>query len=94
MSTPDANGVYEAQVEMSTPDGRWIEKKTNGGVNTMFPNAWDAARVKSEIESAWASRQPHPANDNMWVGKSTSGVKIEGIKDPRTTAYPVFGTKK
>ena len=90
---PDANGVYTARVEVRAPVGTWIEKTSNGGVNTMFPRDWDAQRVHAEIEHAWVSQRPHPEDKNKWVGTSTSGVEIEGYRHPRTTAFPLHGGK-
>lgn len=74
---------------MKTPDGRWIEKVSNNGENTMFPKDWDAQKVQVEIESAWARRTSVANQPNMWSGTSDSGVKIQGYLEPRTTAYPV-----
>ncbi len=95
VSGPDANGVYTARVEMRAPDGTWIEKTSNGGVNTMFPKDWDAQRVQVEIDHAWNNRIPHPdGTQGKWEGTSISGVKMEGYESPRATAYPVHGSKK
>ena len=92
---PDANGVYIARVEMKTPDGRWVEKVSNNGENTMFPRDWDVQRVQAEIESAWAKRVPHiDGTKGKWEGLSSSGVKMEGYESPRATAYPIHGAKK
>src|SRR5690606_33109378 len=89
VSGPDANGVYVAEVEMKTPDGRWIEKVSNNGENTTFPKDWDAQKVQVEIESAWARRTPVAGKPNMWSGTSDSGIKIRGYLEPQATAYPV-----
>ena len=95
VSPPDANGVYQAKVQMQTPDGTWVDKTSNQGVNTMFPQHWDAAKIEAEIASAWTSQRPHPSGkEDMWIGTSSSGVDIEGYKSPRTTAYPVYGGKR
>lgn len=95
INPPDANGVYVAKVEMKTPDGAWIEKTSNKGQNSMFPQSWDATRVRVEIDSAWVNRTPHPdGTPNKWIGKSASGVKIEGYEQPRATAYPVYEGSK
>ncbi|PZO11783.1 MAG: hypothetical protein DCF26_20520 [Burkholderiales bacterium] len=92
---PDANGVYIAKVEMKTPDGRWVEKVSNNGENTMFPKDWDSLKVQAEIESAWANRVPHmDGTAGKWQGLSSSGVKMEGYESPRATAYPVHGAQK
>jgi hypothetical protein len=37
VSPPDANGVYQAVVEIKRPDGQWVTKKNNAEPNTMFP---------------------------------------------------------
>jgi Bacterial EndoU nuclease len=90
VNPPDVNGVYEARMEMKTPDGRWVAKASNGGINTMFPKERDAHRVKAEIESAWGNQMP-TLDSNKWIGKSASGITIEGYRSPRATAYPVKG---
>jgi len=85
------NGVYKASVEIRKPDGTWQKKTSNGGVNTMFPESWDEARIIDEINSAWENRKDLKGRDNnMWQGISKSGVIIRGYKSPRITAYPVF----
>ncbi len=88
---PSKNGVYKASVEIRKPDGTWQKKTSNGGVNTMFPESWDEARVIDEINSAWENRKDLKGRDNnMWQGISKSGVIMRGYKSPRITAYPVF----
>ncbi|BDT69854.1 hypothetical protein os1_40460 [Comamonadaceae bacterium OS-1] len=95
VSPPDANGVYEATVQMKTPQGDWMSKTSNGGRNTMFPQTWDAPRIQAEIDSAWVGRAPHPdGTPNKWTGISASGVTIEGFEKPRATAYPIYGGAK
>lgn len=85
------NGVYKASVEIRKPDGTWQKKTSNGGVNTMFPESWNEARVIEEINSAWENRKDLKGRDNnMWQGISKSGVVMRGYKSPRITAYPVF----
>jgi len=99
VSPPDANGVYEAKVEIKKPDGDWVTKtvgKTDvPQINTMFPKDWDAAKIEAEIASAWTNQRPHPSGkEDMWIGTSSSGVDIQGYKSPRATAFPVYGGKK
>ena len=85
------NGVYKASVEIRKPDGTWQKKTSNGGVNTMFPESWDEARIIDEINSAWENRKDLNGRDNnMLQGISKSGVIMRGYKSPRITAYPVF----
>ena len=91
IGAPSKNGVYKASVEIRRPDGTWQRKTSNGGVNTMFPENWDEARIIDEINSAWENRKDVKGrDDNMWQGISKSGVVIRGYKSPRITAYPVY----
>lgn len=91
IGSPASNGVYRATVEIKRPDGKWQKKTSNGGVNTMFPENWDEARVIDEINSAWENRKELKGRDsNMWQGISKSGVIIRGYKSPRITAYPIY----
>ena len=95
IGNPASNGVYRANVEIKRPDGKWQKKTSNGGVNTMFPEDWDEARVIDEINSAWENRKELKGRDsNMWQGVSKSGVVIRGYKSPRITAYPVYGGER
>ena len=96
VSPPDEHGVYEATVEMKKPDGEWVTKTNYRGeqqTNTMFPKDWSEAKIKAEVDSAWANRTDVDGQPNMWEGESTSGVTIQGYKEPRTTAYPVYKKK-
>ena len=91
IGNPASNGVYKATVEIKKKNGTWQKKTSNGGVNTMFPESWDEARVIDEINSAWENRKDYNGKDsNMWQGKSISGVLIRGFKSPRITAYPIY----
>ena len=95
IGSPASNGVYRATVEIKRPDGKWQKKTSNGGVNTMFPENWDEARVIDEINSAWENRKELKGRDsNMWQGVSKSGVIIRGYKSPRITAYPIYEGKR
>ena len=77
IGSPASNGVYRATVEIKRPDGKWQKKTSNGGVNTMFPENWDEARVIDEINSAWENRKELKGRDsNMWQGKSRTVQKI------------------
>ena len=91
IGNPAKNGVYRASIEVKKKDGTWQAKTSNGGVNTMFPENWDEARIIDEINSAWENRKDVKGIDNnMWQGISKSGVVIRGYKSPRITAYPVY----
>lgn len=96
VNPPDVNGVYEAYVEMKTPSGQWIDKTSLSGnlqKNTMFPKDWSATKIQAEVDSAWARRTDVVGDSRKWTGKSDSGAWIEGYKEPRATAYPVYGKK-
>ena len=91
IGNPAKNGVYRASIEVKKKDGTWQVKTSNGGVNTMFPENWDEARIIDEINSAWENRKDLKGRDNnIWQGISKSGVVIRGYKSPRITAYPVY----
>ncbi len=91
IGSPAKNGVYRASIEVRKKDGTWQAKTSNGGVNTMFPENWDEARIIDEINSAWENRKDLKGRDsNMWQGISKSGVVIRGYKSPRITAYPIY----
>ena len=91
IGSPAKNGVYRASIEVKKKDGTWQAKTSNGGVNTMFLENWDEARIIDEINSAWENRKDLKGRDsNMWQGTSKSGVLIRGYKSPRITAYPVY----
>lgn len=87
----DANGVYQARVQMQDPGGNWIDKTGNKGVNTMYPSAWTKDRIMIEIDGAWNGRGSVPGNPDMWQGVTPSGVLVRGFLTPRITAYPVYG---
>lgn len=94
IGNPAKNGVYRASIEVKKKDGTWQAKTSNGGVNTMFPENWDEARIIDEINSAWENRKDVKGRDNnMWQGISKSGVLIRGYKSPRITAYPVYESR-
>ena len=91
VNPPDANGVYEATVQMKTPRGDWVDKVNFRGEiqkNTMFPQNWDAAKIQAEVDSAWAKRSPVDGKSDMWIGQNDSGVEITGYTKPRATSFP------
>jgi filamentous hemagglutinin len=88
-SPPDPNGVYQARVEVpvqNDPD-QWILKP--GSSHTMFPAAWDEARLKSEVDAAWNSPTKTVAG-TQWSARTPSGVKVKGYTYPRVTVYPEY----
>ena len=84
---PNAQGVYEAKVEIKNPKtGQWVEK---GPTSTFFPDHWDKAQVESAIQEAYANSKPTVGN--RWLGTSSSGIEIEGTVSSSgeiITAYP------
>lgn len=86
-SSPNANGVYTARIEVEDPSapGTFVPKTNNGGVSTMFPDSWSADRVKVEVDSAYQNRT---VVGNKWTGVTPSGVRVEGYLSPKTTVYP------
>lgn len=87
------NGVYIAQVSVLDPvTEQYIAKSNNNGETVMFPEYWTADRIKVEINSAYYNQieilNKARKAEGMWMGVSTSGVKIEGYTYPKVTAFP------
>ena len=86
---PDSRGIYEAKVEITTPETGKVRIKRS----TFFPDKWSHERVKFEVSAAYENRHyPEPTRPELWEGRSPSGVKIQGFEDAhsgRTTAHPV-----
>jgi hypothetical protein len=75
-----------------TKPGQWLTKIDRNGKpmqNTMFPKAWNAERVASELDAAWHSPNKTIRGDK-WSALTPSGVRVEGYMAPRVTAYPVY----
>ena len=93
-STPDKHGVYMAEIEIKfkNADGTisWVPKKEP---TSLFPDAWDKTRIRKEIREAYATTQVDA--NGRWIGKSSSGVTIEGFVDRTTrnnidSAWPIY----
>lgn len=86
---PDAQGVYEATVEIfDATSGKWILKSKP---STFFPDTWSRAQVLDEIRDAF-NNQVY-TNGPYWEGISPSGVRIGGWLDAAgniNTAYPQY----
>lgn len=84
---PNAQGVYEATVEVSGAAGK-------SKSSTFFPDHWTPEQVVSEIKGAFRDRLPTPGGKgNVWVGKSPSSVIIKGYFDATGnihTAFPLY----
>jgi filamentous hemagglutinin len=88
---PDANGVYEAAIEIyDKAADRWVRKVSNNGITTMFPKDWTAERIKLEVQAAWDGPGKAMLPYNKWEGKTPSGVTVQGFVNPhRVTAHPL-----
>jgi len=90
--SPNAQGVYEADVEIYDPRrGRWITKQIP---STFFPDSWSRAQVLDEIRRAFQNRTF--TRGNYWEGISPGGIRIGGRLDNAgniNTAYPIIKGK-
>lgn len=83
---PNRLGVYVAQVEIRTRDGRWLSKSS-----TFFPDTMDRAAVLAAVLEAYKRRTT--GGSVQFRGPSGRGFTIEGyvLDDGRiNTAYPVY----
>ncbi len=81
--TPDKNGVYEANVEISGK--RKIAK------SSFFPKEWNRVDVLKAIDEAYQNKKKIGAN--KFIGENSTGIKIEMFlnKDGTiATAYPLY----
>src|SRR5262249_38065339 len=63
----------------NSDSGEWVEKTSNHGVNSEFPDAWSESRVVAEIYNAFLNRAPDPElAANGWLGTATTGMPIAG----------------
>ncbi|KAB1469014.1 EndoU domain-containing protein, partial [Cronobacter sakazakii] len=88
---PDSTGVSKGYISVrDSASGQWVNKKAE---TTFFPEQWSKRQTAQEIESAFKHSERVP-NTEMWSGKSSSGVKIQGYygKPDGTgaTAWPVY----
>ncbi len=90
------NGVYEARVLIPNPKAqtdptapKFLEKRGNEGVSTMFPRTWTEDRLKVELEHAF--KHAENIKGNIWRGETKSGVKVQWfVEDGKiTTVYPI-----
>ncbi|HDR0997142.1 EndoU domain-containing protein [Pasteurella multocida] len=90
------NGVYEARVLIPNPKAqtdptapKFLEKRGNEGVSTMFPRTWTEDRLK--VELAHAFKHAENIKGNIWRGETKSGVKVQWfVEDGKiTTVYPI-----
>ncbi|PXZ06843.1 hypothetical protein DKK70_09230 [Gilliamella apicola] len=92
----DANGVTKGYIKVRDPaTGNWYKKK---GETTFFPKHWSKRQTEMEIKSAFENSKPHPKNNEMWIGTSSSGIEMQGFyKIPNgtgATAWPIYNKGK
>lgn len=85
--TPDAKGVYEAEVEI-----QGISKKSK---SSFFPKTWTKNDVVNAINEAYINKTfPDASNALYFEGKSSSGVIVGGYLNADgtvATAFPLYG---
>lgn len=79
-------GVYTAEVEIRTQDGRWLQKRS-----TFYPDRMSRDEVVAAILNAYRRRTT--GRSEQFRGPSGHGFTIEGwYQNGRiNTAYPIFG---
>lgn len=80
---PNAQGVYTAQVRV---DG--VEKTSNRGYSSFFPQDWTAQQVVDAINQAYATRQ-HDGG-NTYIGQSDQGMLISMYLDQQDKIISAF----
>lgn len=88
----DSNGVSTGYVSIRDPaTGRWISKPTE---TSFYPEYWSKRQTILEIEGAFQNSIPNPANLKQWIGRSPSGIPIQGYygrpAGTGATAWPVY----
>lgn len=83
---PNRLGVYTAEVEIRTHDGRWLQKRS-----TFYPDRMSREEVVAAILNAYRRRTT--GDSEKFRGPSGLGFTIEGwYQNGRiNTAYPIFG---
>jgi hypothetical protein len=86
LDRPNRQGVYTAEVEIRTQDGRWLRKQS-----TLYPDRMSREEVVAAILNAWRRRTT--GRSEQFRGPSGSGFTIEGWHQNGriNTAYPIFG---
>lgn len=86
LDRPNRQGVYTAEVEIRTRDGRWLEKRS-----TFYPDRMRREEVVAAILHAYRRRSTGASE--KFRGPSGHGFTIEGwFQNGRiNTAYPIFG---
>lgn len=85
-STKDKHGVYEAEVAVSE-----VEKTSNGGRSTFFPDSWDSQDVVDAINEAYDDRTF--ISGNTYEGLTAEGIVVRMYLDESEkiiSAFPVY----
>lgn len=83
---PDENGIYEAEVVVED-----IEKQSNAGKSTFFPEDWYAQDVVDAINEAYDAREY--VNGNTYAGITEEGIVVHMYLDDQEkiiSAFPVY----
>ena len=83
---PNRQGVYTAEVEIRTQDGRWLKKRS-----TFYPDRMSREEVVAAILNAYRRRSTGAPRSS--AARREQGFTIEGYyQNGRiNTAYPIFG---
>lgn len=86
LDRPNRQGVYTAEVEIRTQDGRWLKKRS-----TFYPDRMSREEVVAAILNAYRRRTT--GRSEQFRGPSGLGFTIEGWHQNGriNTAYPIFG---
>jgi hypothetical protein len=87
--TRNANGTYEAPVQVWDASKGWANKPGQG--STFFPADWSRARIEFEVTEAFKKGQQVQSPTNSFTALSPSGIRIQFHWDPtnqRTVFYP------
>lgn len=82
----DEQGIYEAKVKVSE-----VEKTSNGGKSTFFPDFWDSQDVVDAINEAYEARTF--ISGNTYEGMTEEGIIIRMYLDQSEkiiSAFPVY----
>ena len=82
----DKNGVYEAQVKVEE-----VEKTSNRGFSTFFPDTWDTQDVVDAINEAYDTKEH--LTGNTYEGLTDEGISVQMYLDQENkiiSAFPVY----
>ena len=87
-SVPDNLGIYTGKVKVNG-----IEKISNGGQSTFFPENWTSQEVVDAINEAFANKKFVQGTRNTFIGELSNGMQIEMYIDNAInkiiSAFPV-----